>query len=96
MLENPKHPYFYCAGLEAISVGKKTIPAPENLKRIDRSGNGGVLMDSGTTFTMLPLRLYNSVVIEFEHKVGQMNERASKVEGKARPGSDRVVTMTGQ
>uniref|UniRef100_A0A803NDF0 Xylanase inhibitor N-terminal domain-containing protein n=1 Tax=Chenopodium quinoa TaxID=63459 RepID=A0A803NDF0_CHEQI len=40
MLENPKHPYFYSVGLEAISVGSRRIEAPENLRRVDIQGNG--------------------------------------------------------
>ncbi|XWS49103.1 hypothetical protein CRYUN_Cryun13aG0135000 [Craigia yunnanensis] len=80
MLSNPKHPYFYSVGLEGISVGKRNIPAPENLKRVDRGGSGGMVVDSGTTFTMLPASLYDSVVNEFEHRVGRFYERASLVE----------------
>lgn len=80
MLSNPKHPYFYSVGLDGISVGKKKIPAPENLKRVDRKGSGGMVVDSGTTFTMLPESLYGSVVAEFDHRVGGLYERASEVE----------------
>ncbi|XP_022772617.1 probable aspartyl protease At4g16563 [Durio zibethinus] len=80
MLSNPKHPYFYSVGLEGISVGKKNIPAQENLKRVDRKGSGGMVVDSGTTFTMLPASLYDSVVTEFDHRVGRLHERASEVE----------------
>ncbi|WRX17440.1 Xylanase inhibitor [Theobroma cacao] len=80
MLSNPKHPYFYSVGLEGISVGKRNIPAPENLKRVDRRGSGGMVVDSGTTFTMLPASLYDSVVTEFDHRVGRVYERASEVE----------------
>ncbi|TKY70835.1 Aspartic proteinase nepenthesin-1 [Spatholobus suberectus] len=82
MLWNPKHPYFYCVGLAGISVGRKTIPAPEMLRRVDRRGDGGVVVDSGTTFTMLPASLYNSVVGEFERRVGRVQKRASEVEDK--------------
>ncbi|KAJ7952498.1 Aspartic proteinase nepenthesin-1 [Quillaja saponaria] len=82
MLENPKHPYFYCIGLVGISIGKKTIPAPEILKRVDNRGNGGMVVDSGTTFTMLPSSLYDSVVTEFDHRVGKFHERASGIEDK--------------
>ncbi|KHN09814.1 Aspartic proteinase nepenthesin-1 [Glycine soja] len=35
MLENPKHPYFYTVSLIGIAVGKRTIPAPEMLRRIE-------------------------------------------------------------
>ncbi|KAF7810091.1 putative aspartyl protease [Senna tora] len=82
MLENPKHPYFYSVGLAAISVGNRTIPAPEMLRRVDRRGNGGMVVDSGTTFTMLPASFYNSVVAEFDRRVGRVHERASEIEDK--------------
>ncbi|KDP39865.1 hypothetical protein JCGZ_03396 [Jatropha curcas] len=82
MLDNPKHPYFYSVGLDGISIGKKRIPAPAYLKRIDREGGGGLVVDSGTTFTMLPASLYNSVVTEFDKKVGRIYERANDVEDK--------------
>ncbi|KAH1223475.1 putative aspartyl protease [Glycine soja] len=82
MLRNPKHSYFYCVGLTGISVGKRTILAPEMLRRVDRRGDGGVVVDSGTTFTMLPASLYNSVVAEFDRRVGRVHKRASEVEEK--------------
>lgn len=82
MLKNPKHPYFYCVGLEGVSVGKKKIQAPENLRRVDRRGNGGMVVDSGTTFTMLPKGFYNSVVNEFDNRVGSIYKRAKAVEDR--------------
>uniref|UniRef100_A0A5B7BFA3 Putative aspartic proteinase nepenthesin-1 n=1 Tax=Davidia involucrata TaxID=16924 RepID=A0A5B7BFA3_DAVIN len=82
MLHNPRHPYFYCVGLEAVSVGKRRILAPESLKRVDRGGNGGMVVDSGTTFTMLPSKLYESVVTEFNRRVRHGSKRASQIEDK--------------
>lgn len=82
MLENPKHPYFYCVGLKGISIGKKTVPAPENLRRVNKRGDGGVVVDSGTTFTMLPAGFYNSVVAEFKRSVMRVHRRAPEVEMK--------------
>lgn len=82
MLDNPKHPYFYSVGLVGISVGRKNIPAPEFLKRVDGKGNGGVVVDSGTTFTMLPASFYESVVAEFDRRVGRVHERANEIEDK--------------
>ncbi|KAK8307369.1 hypothetical protein V6Z12_D03G190500 [Gossypium hirsutum] len=66
--------------LEGISVGNRNIPAPENLKRVDRRGSGGMVVDSGTTFTMLPASLYDSVATEFDHRVGRFYKRANTVE----------------
>ncbi|OVA13859.1 Peptidase A1 [Macleaya cordata] len=80
MLDNPKHPYFYCVGLEAIQIGEKRIGTPASLKRVDRKGNGGMVVDSGTTFTMLPSRFYEAVATEFGNRVGRVYERASDTE----------------
>ena len=82
MLENPKHPYFYSVGLEGVSIGKTKIPAPASLRRVDRRGNGGMVVDSGTTFTMLPLKFYETVVTEFDRRVGPVLKRANPVEEK--------------
>ncbi|CAO2819866.1 unnamed protein product [Amaranthus hypochondriacus] len=80
MLDNPKHPYFYSVGLEAVSVGNKRITAPENLRRVDNHGNGGVVVDSGTTYTMLPTRFYNSVAAELDRRVGKVFKRDMETE----------------
>ncbi|PIN07581.1 Aspartyl protease [Handroanthus impetiginosus] len=80
LLENPKHAYFYCVGLEAVSIGRRRIEAPESLRRVDRRGNGGMVVDSGTTFTMLPGRFYDSVVGEFDIRVGSIYKRAKEIE----------------
>ncbi|XP_010542202.1 PREDICTED: probable aspartyl protease At4g16563 [Tarenaya hassleriana] len=95
MLNNPKHPYFYSVALEGISVGKRKIPTPEILRRVDRIGGGGVVVDSGTTFTMLPAGLYNEVVSEFDSRVGGMNERAERVESGTGMGPCYYYNSTG-
>ncbi|XP_057449829.1 probable aspartyl protease At4g16563 [Lotus japonicus] len=82
MIANPKNPYYYCVGLVGISVGNRILPAPAKLQSVDSKGNGGVVVDSGTTFTMLPASLYNAVVGEFDRRVGRVHKRASEVEDK--------------
>lgn len=82
MLTNHKHPYFYYVGLAGVSLGKKRIAAPESLQTIDGKGNGGMVVDSGTTFTMLPPGFYNSIVTEFDARVGSVYKRAADVEDR--------------
>lgn len=65
LLHNPKHPYFYSVALEAVSVGGTRIAATRELWRVDGAGNGGMVVDSGTTFTMLPNDTYARVADEF-------------------------------
>ncbi|KAL4570934.1 hypothetical protein LXL04_026599 [Taraxacum kok-saghyz] len=82
MLENSKHPYYYYVGLEAITVGKRRLPVPENMKKIDRKGNGGMVVDSGTTYSMIPEILYNSVASEFGRWMISGDKRARPVEDR--------------
>lgn len=82
MLDNPRHPYFYSVGLEGISIGQSWIQAPASMKRVDREGNGGVVVDSGTTYTMLPARFFHSVTTEFNRQVGRFYKRASETEDR--------------
>ncbi|CAM8950991.1 unnamed protein product [Rhodiola kirilowii] len=80
MLDNPKHPYFYCVGLTGISIGKKLIPAPTRMSLVDSNGDGGLVVDSGTTFTMLPARFYQSIAAEFDERVNGVWKRLSELE----------------
>nr|GEX92476.1 probable aspartyl protease At4g16563 [Tanacetum cinerariifolium] len=82
MLENTKHPYYYYVGLEAVTVGKNRITAPLNMLTIDENGNGGMVVDSGMTYSMLPEDLYNSVMGEFGRQVKSGYKRAQQVEDK--------------
>lgn len=80
MLDNPKHPYFYSVGLEAVSVAGKILPTTASLKRVDRNGNGGMVVDSGTTLTMLPAAMYTRIIKEFDLSMGRNYKRAGEVE----------------
>lgn len=82
MLDNSKHPYYYYVGLEAITVGNQRLPAPESMKRIDGKGDGGMVVDSGTTYSMLPEKLYKSVVSEFGKWIKSGYKRARPVEDR--------------
>lgn len=95
LLSNKKYPYYYLVGLEAISVGKRRLLAPVNLMKVDRRGNGGMVVDSGTTFTMLPAELYISVVTEFSRRVELVYKRASQVEDRTGLGPCYYVDSVG-
>lgn len=83
MLSNPKYPYFYSVGLLAVSVGSVKITAKPNLMRVDRNGNGGMVVDSGTTFTMLPSDFYSRVSSAFAGQMGRAGfKRAQKAEAE--------------
>ncbi|KAM0935601.1 putative nepenthesin [Dioscorea sansibarensis] len=69
LLHNPRHPYLYSVALDSISIGRSIIKSPSSLTSIDRRGNGGMAVDSGTTFTMLPTSMYSSLTDEFHRQM---------------------------
>ncbi|KAI5647116.1 hypothetical protein M9H77_33121 [Catharanthus roseus] len=59
MLTNPKMDTFYYVGLTGISVGGTRVPGiTESLFKLDGAGNGGVIVDSGTSVTRLTRPAY--------------------------------------
>lgn len=64
MLKSPTYPNYYYIGLEAIIVGNATAPTqvPLTLREFDSFGNGGMIIDSGTTYTHLPKTLYSQLL----------------------------------
>ncbi|MED6146047.1 hypothetical protein PIB30_030963 [Stylosanthes scabra] len=61
MLSNPKVASFYYAGFTGISIGGRRVPVPVSTFEIDSSGNGGILVDSGTAVTWLQNQAYEAV-----------------------------------
>ncbi|KAJ8621781.1 hypothetical protein MRB53_030310 [Persea americana] len=54
MVANPRLDTFYYVGLTGISVGGKRVAGiTEAMFRLDTTGNGGVIVDSGTSVTRL-------------------------------------------
>jgi hypothetical protein len=53
LTQNPRLPAFYYVGLTGITVGKTVISFPASLYTLDSTGNGGVILDSGTSITRL-------------------------------------------
>lgn len=66
MLKSPMFPNYYYVGLEAINVGNSSTTTsaevPLNLREFDSKGNGGMLIDSGTTYTHLPEPSYSQLL----------------------------------
>ncbi|KAH6767334.1 Eukaryotic aspartyl protease family protein [Perilla frutescens var. hirtella] len=59
LLTNPKLDTFYYVGLNGISVGGTRVPAiTASLFKLDPIGNGGVIVDSGTSVTRLTRPAY--------------------------------------
>ncbi|KAJ7943191.1 Aspartic protease in GUARD CELL-like protein [Quillaja saponaria] len=52
---------FYYLGLTGMSVGGESLPIPESVFQMEASGNGGVIIDSGTAVTRLQTDTYNTL-----------------------------------
>ncbi|KAL4574434.1 hypothetical protein LXL04_021266 [Taraxacum kok-saghyz] len=81
MLKNPMYPNYYYIGLEGLSLGigsGSLIQVPTILRDFDSSGNGGMLIDSGTTYTHLPKPFYSLLLSELESAI--KHPRATEVE----------------
>lgn len=61
LLRNHHLDTFYYVGLTGLSVGGELVSIPESAFQIDESGNGGVIVDSGTAITRLQTDVYNSL-----------------------------------
>ncbi|GFQ00571.1 protein aspartic protease in guard cell 1 [Phtheirospermum japonicum] len=72
LLTNPKLDTFYYVGLNGISVGGTRVPGiTASLFKLDTTGNGGVIVDSGTSVTRLTRPAY--VALRDAFRVGASN-----------------------
>ncbi|BBN10975.1 hypothetical protein MPTK1_5g08070 [Marchantia polymorpha subsp. ruderalis] len=70
LIQNPKRPSLYYLRLEGLSVGQRQLQLSADDFSIDaRTGAGGVVLDSGTTYTFLPPVVYRKLTEAFEKKM---------------------------
>ncbi|XP_023763091.1 probable aspartyl protease At4g16563 [Lactuca sativa] len=66
-LKNPsRFEGFYYLSLQKITIGGKDVNIPDRLLVPGSDGNGGTIIDSGTTFTIMDYPIYDLVAKEFE------------------------------
>ncbi|XP_008459091.2 probable aspartyl protease At4g16563 [Cucumis melo] len=82
LLKSPIYPNYYYIGLESITIGNGNnnfrFGVSFKLREIDTKGNGGMLIDSGTTYTHLPEPLYSQLISNLESVISY--PRAKQVE----------------
>jgi len=68
----PSSPYgvYYYIGLRGVSIGGKRLKLPSKLLGFDSEGNGGAIIDSGTTFTVLTEEIFNQIAGLFASQIG--------------------------
>lgn len=67
MLKSLMYPNYYYVGLESIQVANFSVTeVPLSLREFDSHGNGGMLIDSGTTYTHLPGPFYSQLLSQLQ------------------------------
>ncbi|KAM1107777.1 hypothetical protein EV1_004464 [Malus domestica] len=82
MLKSPMYPNNYYIGIEAITIGNASAvtQVPSSLREFDSQGNGGLLIDSGTTYTHFPEPFYSNLLSVLESVISY--PRAKEMETK--------------
>ncbi|KAL5726284.1 hypothetical protein ACHQM5_009339 [Ranunculus cassubicifolius] len=65
LMKNSQLDTFYYVSLTGMSVGGEMLSIPPALFAMDESGNGGIIVDSGTAITRLQTDAYNSLRTAF-------------------------------
>jgi hypothetical protein len=82
---------YYYIGLRGVSIGGKRLKQlPSKLLRFDTKGNGGTIIDSGTTFTVFSDEIFKHIAAGFASQIGY--RRAGEVEDKTGMGLCYDVT----
>ncbi|KAI9071078.1 hypothetical protein K1719_033091 [Acacia pycnantha] len=69
LLTNPLSPSFYYIGIKSVSVDGAKLPINPSVWSIDELGNGGTVIDSGTTLSFLAEPAYRHVLAAFRRKL---------------------------
>ncbi|XP_010265280.1 PREDICTED: aspartic proteinase nepenthesin-1-like [Nelumbo nucifera] len=66
---NPLSPSFYYVGIKSVFVDGVGLPIDPSIWALDNQGNGGTVIDSGTTLTFLAEPAYRQVLTAFRRRV---------------------------
>ncbi|XXG55420.1 hypothetical protein AAC387_Pa03g3090 [Persea americana] len=87
---NPLSPTFYYVQIRTVHVDGKPLRIDPSIWAIDSAGNGGTVIDSGTTLTFLAEPGYSRVLTAVRSRV-----RVPRVVGPAAAGFDLCVNVSG-
>ncbi|CAN6453234.1 unnamed protein product [Victoria cruziana] len=80
LLVNPVYPEQYFVALLGISVAGKRLPVPDSIFQFRSDGSGGVIVDSGSTFTGLVQELYSLLKEAFVKETGKPSLNSTYLE----------------
>ncbi|KAH0454712.1 hypothetical protein IEQ34_016636 [Dendrobium chrysotoxum] len=70
LVQNANIPTYYYLSLQGITVGSTLLPIPSSAFAISSDGRGGLIIDSGTSFTILLAATYDVLSQEFQSQMG--------------------------
>ncbi|GER41836.1 eukaryotic aspartyl protease family protein [Striga asiatica] len=73
---------YYYLSVEMILVGGVVVEVPKEYLTPDDDGNGGLKMETGYTFSIMDVHVFEPFVKEFEKQVGTNYSRATEVENE--------------
>ncbi|KAB1221136.1 Aspartic proteinase nepenthesin-1 [Morella rubra] len=82
--QQPSFSYYYIE-IQAVSVNRAKLPIDPSVWSIDESGNGGTIVDSGTTLTYLAEPAYLQVLEAVKRQVRLGYDLCVNVSGMRRP-----------
>lgn len=86
---NPLSPTFYYIRIESVSINDVKLRINPSVWAINEYGNGGTVVDSGTTITFLPEPAYRTILAVFQRLV-KLPESSKPV-----PGFDLCLNVSG-
>lgn len=89
LLVNPLSPTFYYIRIRSVFVNNKKLRIDPSVWSIDESGNGGTIIDSGTTLTFLAEPAYGQILTAFRRTMKMPLSR------ELTPGFDLCFNETG-
>uniref|UniRef100_A0ACD5XUN1 Uncharacterized protein n=1 Tax=Avena sativa TaxID=4498 RepID=A0ACD5XUN1_AVESA len=102
LLQSPQNPSRYFVSLEGISLGDARLPIPNDTFALHANGSGGMIVDSGTIFTVLEETAFRVVVSHVADVLGQPVVNASSLDAPCfpapageRPMPDMVLHFAG-
>ncbi|VAH70723.1 unnamed protein product [Triticum turgidum subsp. durum] len=85
LMQSPQNPSRYFVSLQGISLGDVRLPIPNGTFDLSTDGTGGMIVDSGTTFTILAESGFREVVDHVAQVLGQPPVNASSLESPCFP-----------
>ncbi|CAN0876515.1 Aspartic proteinase nepenthesin-1 [Linum grandiflorum] len=90
LIVNPLSSTFYYIGIRSVSVSGEKLPIDPSVWSIDELGNGGMVVDSGTTLTFLPEAAYGEILTAFRRQI------KLPTAADPSPGFDLCVNVSGE